>query len=372
MTTSLKEPLKYSGSLDHLEFLRLLPSLVSPIVASELINIDFLPGLAGREYPKTQIKDILNAPNAEQMIRDLAIIISQRGVVFFRTQELDIASQKRFTNLLGKLGGRPADHDLHKHPLFYSPLNSAMDEKGGTDPEIYVISSETQAKLYPKEDMKRTYNDAAEQWHSDCLFETCPADYSCLKLHETPKTGGDTMWASAYEVYDRMSPPWQKFMESLECVCAQPIFKKTGLYKAERSNCPIMEPRGSPLNVGDTFAPVHPMVRSNPVTGWKAIVGFGLHFTEIKDVSPYENQMIKDYVMRLVTRNHDLQARIKWTPNDVAIWDNRSVFHSATPDLMLAGGRRTGNRASSVGEKPYLDQNAKSRREALREGAEKK
>lgn len=61
---SCPEPLKYSGSLDQYEYFEL-----SPII--------------GREYPKVKVTDILHAPNSEQQIRDLAIIISERGVVLY-------------------------------------------------------------------------------------------------------------------------------------------------------------------------------------------------------------------------------------------------------------------------------------------------
>lgn len=58
----------------------------------------------------------------------------------------------------------------------------------------------------------------------------------------------------------------------------------------------------------------------------------------------------------------DLQVRFKWSENDVAIWDNRSVFHTATNDYY---GKRSGNRVVSLGEKPFFDPNSRSRREAL-------
>lgn len=114
-----REPLRYSGSLDHLEFTE-----YSPII--------------GREYSTAKIKDILHAPNAEQQIRDLAIIISERGVVFFRAsqEDLTIEEQKEFTNLLGKLSGRPEENGLYVHPLFNDPNNVPMARTGTTDKNV--------------------------------------------------------------------------------------------------------------------------------------------------------------------------------------------------------------------------------------------
>ncbi|KAF4979343.1 hypothetical protein F66182_17293, partial [Fusarium sp. NRRL 66182] len=66
------------------------------------------------------------------------------------------------------------------------------------------------------------------------------------------------------------------------------------------------------------------------------------------------------YFNDLITFGHDLQVRLKWQqPNDIvheyaAIWDNRSVFHTATGDHE-GFGPRSGNRAVGVGEVPYFD-----------------
>ena len=72
--------------------------------------------------------------------------------------------------------------------------------------------------------------------------------------------------------------------------------------------------------------------------------------------------MLKKYFLEVVAGSHDLQVRFRWGKGDVAIWDNRSVFHTATNDY---GGRREGNRVVSIGEKPFYDPKSVSRREAL-------
>ena len=163
--------------------------------------------------------------------------------------------------------------------------------------------------------------DLSREWHSDCTFEVCPADYSFLLLQETPPHGGDTLWSSGYELYDRISPSFRGYLESLTATCAQPVFKTA----AEAGRYEIMSPRGSPLNVDDGFAPSHPVVRTNPVTGWKSVfAGMGLHVSRIEGVYGYEDQMIREYMMRLWMRNHDCVARMHWTRGAAAIWDNRS------------------------------------------------
>jgi alpha-ketoglutarate-dependent taurine dioxygenase len=68
------------------------------------------------------------------------------------------------------------------------------------------------------------------------------------------------------------------------------------------------------------------------------------------------------YLFNLISQNHDAQVRFKWSKNDLAIWDNRSTWHTATYDY---SDPRAGDRVCSLGEAPYLDRASKGRREAL-------
>jgi hypothetical protein len=124
-----------------------------------------------------------------------------------------------------------------------------------------------------------------------------------------------------------LSPPFAAFLETLTATCAQPVFESA----CAAGGYEVMSPRGSPLNVGMNFAPVHPVVRTHPVTGWKSLfAGVGLHVSRINDVYAYEDHMIRDYVMRLITRNHDCVARMHWTTQACAIWSNPCTLHAAT------------------------------------------
>ena len=90
---------------------------------------------------------------------------------------------------------------------------------------------------------------------SDITFETAAADYSTLQIVDRPPTGGDTLWASGYELYDRLSPPFQRFYESLTATYAQPGFTKAA---ANGGFEVYSNARGSPLNVGSELSSVHP------------------------------------------------------------------------------------------------------------------
>ena len=84
-----------------------------------------------------------------------------------------------------------------------------------------------------------------------------------------------------------------------------------------------MSPRSSPLNADYEFSMSHFIARTQPVTGWKTMfAGVGLHDSRIDDVTSYEDQLIREYVLRLITRNHDCLARMHWTRGARAIWSN--------------------------------------------------
>lgn len=306
-------------------------------------------------------------------------LVSQRGVVFFRAQdELTNDLQKVLVQRLGELSGKPKDSGLHVHPV----LNAERDG-GGSDPEISTISSEQFKKLYKTEigSLSPKKQSAKSGWHSDITFEPVPSDYTALRLTKLPETGGglsmtpeqrrfhgadilalDTLWASGYEIFDRISLPYQEFLQSLTATFAQPMFNRA----ADEGGFSLYEqPRGSPANIGSELKAIHPVVRTNPVTGWKSIFAVGGHCQHVNGISEDESKQLLDWFLKLVVENHDLQARLKWqSPNDLAIWDNRSVFHTATYDY---DGERFGNRAVGVGEKPFYDPASKSRRETLLE-----
>jgi hypothetical protein len=121
----LQGPLTYSGSLDS------YPSFdVTAVI--------------GREFPTLQLTSILHNDIA---VRDLAILVSQRGVVFFRNQDLDIEQQKLLGQRLGELTGKPETSKLHRHALSNSKRGIAVDKNGKLDDEISVISSEQNRKF---------------------------------------------------------------------------------------------------------------------------------------------------------------------------------------------------------------------------------
>lgn len=218
--------------------------------------------------------------------------------------------QKEFVHRLGIQSGKPQESTLHIHPT----LNNT-NEFGTDDAEISVISSEARKKnldinLQPS---SRRYD--AAQWHSDIQFENHPADYTSLRLTTVPETGGDTLWASGYEIFDRFSKPYQRFFEGLTATYTGEGFLR--LVAAGKAKL-YQEPRGSPHNDDKTLSTVHPVVRTNPVTGWKSIYAIGPFPRRINELSKDESDGLLAMFKQAIFEQHDLQVRFRWkNENDI-------------------------------------------------------
>nr|OQO28887.1 hypothetical protein B0A51_03214 [Rachicladosporium sp. CCFEE 5018] len=290
------QPLKLSGALNKYKFEDITPA-------------------AGREYLNVNIVDELLQDDAA--LRDLAITISQRSVVFFRAQNnLTDELQKEFVHKLGLLSGKPKDSTLHIHPV----LNNTS-EFGVADAEISTISSEARKKFFGGEQgsrQPRRYD--AATWHADIQFERKPADYTSLRLTKLPFNGGDTLFASGVEIFDRFSKPYQKFLEGLTGT-----FVGDGFHKAAAANPDTVHihegPRGAPENVDQTLSAVHPVVRTNPVTGWKSVFALGTFPKYINELHAEESDELLAKLRRTVLDSHDLTVRFKWkNENDIGKW----------------------------------------------------
>ncbi len=179
------------------------------------------------------------------------------------------------------------------------------------DAQISTISSVHRKSLFNGEGQgasnRHSKNDGSTQWHSDIQFEPVPPDYSSLRLTQLPQNGGDTLWASGYEMYERFSPSYQKFLEGLTAT-----FIASGLLFHGEEGRVYEGPRGNPQNVGRAFTAVHPVVRTNPVTGWKSIYAAGPFPKYINELNPKESRQLLQTFRETITENHDLQARFKW------------------------------------------------------------
>lgn len=312
----------------------------------------------GSTFHDFNVHDVLASPECDAKIRDLAVVIARRGVcVFPKQSNLTVDDEKLLCRKLGQLTHRPHTSDLHIHPINQTELPD-----GSIDAALTTIARDPKKKLFTKQSgfggahakKKQSHVDG---WHTDSSYEHIPADFTLLHMKATPPTGGDTLFASAYEMYDMLSEPFAKFLETRTA-----SFMPPGHLPENIADRMWKDPRGSPANVGPELRASHNVVRTNPITGWKALYAAGHHLEGIDGLGAEESDMIHKFLDRLITENHNLQLRVQWAEDDLVVWDNRSCFHCATFDYK---GYRNANRICGCGEKPYLDPRSSGRRYAL-------
>jgi taurine dioxygenase len=150
-----------------------------------------------------------------------------------------------------------------------------------------------------------------DHWHSDRSFRPDPTSYTLLYGVEMPEVGGNTMFANQYMSYEALSPKWRELADTLETVHLQTR-------------------KASAMMVQQFPAMVHPLVRTHPDTGRKALY-LGEHARTFLGMTEEESKPLLDYLGHHATRP-EFCYRHAWTVGDFVMWDNRVTMHIAIRD----------------------------------------
>ena len=151
----------------------------------------------------------------------------------------------------------------------------------------------------------------ASRWHSDLVHERQPAGVTHLHNDIVPPVGGDTLWASGYAAYEKLSPEFRKIIDG-----------KKAVYRSAHPYLDRENPTAGPQYIERT----HPLVRVHPATGWKALWVNRAMTSRIVGLDKAESDLILGYLYDVYEKNVDIQVRFKWTPRTSALWDNRYVI----------------------------------------------
>lgn len=151
----------------------------------------------------------------------------------------------------------------------------------------------------------------ASRWHSDLVHELQPAGITHLHNDTVPAVGGDTLWASGYSAYEKLSPDFRKIIDG-----------KLAVYRSAHPYVDRENPEAGPKHIER----VHPLVRVHPATGWKALWVNRAMTDRIVGLDRAESDAILNYLYHVYETNVDIQVRFRWTPGTSALWDNRYVF----------------------------------------------
>lgn len=167
---------------------------------------------------------------------------------------------------------------------------------------------------------------STDVWHSDETFRATPPMGSILRCVEIPDAGGDTLWADMCAAYEGLSDRMQHFVSGLEAIHDFKPFRRKfdGLDIEERHRRLAVMERALPN-------PVHPVVRTHPVTGRKALFVNDQFTIAIKGMKRDESAAVLDLLCR---QAHvvEYQVRFRWRPNTIIFWDNRPTQHYAAND----------------------------------------
>lgn len=271
------------------------------------IEVSAVTAVVGAEVSGVDLRKPLDA--AAKKTIDEALI--QYGVLFFREQDISPEEQLGFARQMGEI----------QIPAFVP--------KHTTNPELIVLD-----QVSPR-------GEGADQWHSDNTFMPEPPMGSILKAVLLPQVGGDTCFANMHAAYDALSPKMKALVDDLEAVhdITKPLQKAIA---SGHSTADLAETQSQ-------WPPVqHPVARTHPVTGRKALYVNGNSTTRILGLSERENDVLLPFLIDHV-RDPVFQCRFRWDTNSVVFWDNRSVQHYAVPDY---NERRIMHRVTLNGERP--------------------
>jgi taurine dioxygenase len=162
---------------------------------------------------------------------------------------------------------------------------------------------------------------------------------------EVPQAGGDTLYANTYLAYESLSPGMQQMLDGLIGV-----FNSDKLYAGGRTaQIAQLGAMGQAVIPTETFEAEHPIVRTHPETGRKALYVSRAHTLRFKDMTEEESTPLINYLSDHAVRP-EFQCRLRWQPGTLAIWDNRCTQHHALNDYQ--GKRRHMHRVTIEGDRP--------------------
>jgi len=265
--------------------------------------------------------DLAEAARNDDLFAAIEAALLEHKVLFLRDQAIGRADHVAFAERFGALESHPA-------------LGSDPDHPG-------------LVRIYKDENSPPDYFENA--WHCDATWRDAPPMGCVLRCVACPPVGGDTMWANMAKAYQDLSDHVKAVIAPLKARHSIEASFGARLTEEKRHALKAQFPDAE-----------HPVVRTHPVTGEKVLFvnSFTTHFTNYhnaenvrygQDHSPGAGNLLAYLIGRAAIPEY--QVRWRWTPNSIAIWDNRSTQHYAVMDY--APTVRRMERAGIVGDRPF-------------------
>ncbi len=247
-------------------------------------------------------------------VAEIRQALLQHLVIFFRDQQLTPARQLAFAGRFGAPDTYPFVKGLDDYPQI-TPILKLPDETvnfGGV-------------------------------WHSDTVYQPEPPMATMLYAKQLPPTGGDTLFANQYRAYESLSPGLREMLDGLRAV------NSAAKGRAMQSRDDRIADAGTGL-AAETMTAEHPVVRTHPETGRKALFVSTAHTVRFAGMTEAESAPLLEYLYRHQIRP-EFCCRFAWRPGSLAFWDNRCAQHYPVNDYH--GHTRLLHRITLKGDKPY-------------------
>ena len=273
------------------------------------IEVKPLAGALGAEVFGVTLAGLQDAQAWEEIQR----VFVEYSVLVFRDQALEPEDLMA----VGKRFGEPCHY----------PFVTGMDGF----PYIFEVVKE------PEE--KKNFGGA---WHSDTTYLEQPPLATLLYALETPTHGGDTLFANTRAAYESLSDGMRRLVDGLTGVYSAAL-KYGGGRTAMHKNIGGMKVHDT--DSAEQYEAEHPIARTHPETGRKALYLSRGHTIRFKDMSEEESRPLIDWLQDCQTRP-EFTCRVRWAPGTLVVWDNRCTQHNAVNDYH---GQRRRMRRLTVG-----------------------
>ena len=249
----------------------------------------------------------------ESEVEQIRAAYLEHLVIFFRDQSITPDRLVEFSRRFGNIS-------------FY-PFVKGMEEF----PEV--------VEVVKREDEKINFGGL---WHTDTSYLEAPPMGSVLYAKKVPEAGGDTLFANMYMAYDLLSDGMKEMLANMRTICSaeKPDAAVTRTHRIAES------PKDAEKIVTEAS---HPIVRTHPETGRKALYCSAAHSIRIDGMSEEESEPILKYLYS-IQQKPELSCRWHWEPGSVAFWDNRCAQHNALNDYH--GHLRIMHRVTLEGDVP--------------------
>jgi len=289
-----------------------------------LIEVKPLAAAMGAEICGVSIPDLTDEAFAE-----VEAALFRHKMIFFRGQKLTHAGHEEFSLRFGAF----AEDAYTEGVAGYANVQPVLKEADDQSRMIF-----------------------GSGWHTDSPFLPRPPAITSLRAVEVPPFGGDTIWANSALAYAMLSDSYREMISGLRVHFSMRDVLRSAHEAVEATDTPMgrlaatLDAKELPEHIHRKVeGSFHPIVRTHPATGEKALYLDGTYAVGIQGMTDEEARSILDFLLHF-TVQHEFTCRLRWEPDTIVVWDNRLCVHQAFNDYQ--GYRRELYRTTVAGETP--------------------